>query len=157
MERKSIQERICIYRNTRILTEVYLSFEVVGDFCFILYIFLKGTKTLVKHLPLLNIYHVLYATDKLSHLVLIMTNQDHQSIFILRIRKVRPGDITGLAEGQLQSQNLFLREHDETAAILNHHTAYPKFVVNIYYCYHQKTIFKMKMDCKQQLISGLSI
>lgn len=79
-EEKYLGENMYIqkHQNThRILTEVYLSFEVVGDFCFILYIFLKGTKTLVKHLPLLNIYHVLYATDKLSHLVLIMTNQDH--------------------------------------------------------------------------------
>lgn len=109
---------------------------------------------------------MLYAIDTFSHVVIITTNEDHYYIFILKIRQMRPREIKELAEGQWWSQHLFPGSAEEKAAILkNHQTAYPKWSINIYYCYNQKAVFKNENGlqtiahfwCKQILLTTCRI
>lgn len=55
---------------------------------------------------------------------------------------MRPRGVKGLGRRSVIKPHLFPCPSEERAAILNHSTTYPKFLMTIYHCYNQKAIFK---------------
>lgn len=87
--------------------------------------------------------------DTFSHLVFITANQDHYYVIILKFKKTRPREVNRLTDSHLWSQNLFPDPSEHKSAVFNHRTAFPSFLMNIYYFFIiRKLFFVVKMDCK---------